>query len=104
MTLSDTKLRRLNSVARPVKGRPGALKVRFAPRWLSWLPMVWADYWVIALDPDYYWALVGGPSRKYLWVLSRQPSMPKEQFDRLVTEAARRGYPVDRLVMAASLT
>ena len=30
------------------------------------VPMVWADYWVVDLDPDYQWAVVGGPSRKYL--------------------------------------
>lgn len=33
------------------------------------------DYWIIGLDPDYRWALVGGPGHKYLWVLSRDPHM-----------------------------
>ncbi len=91
-------------IARPVAGRPGQLEVRFAPRWLSWAPGVWADYWVIALDPDYRWAVVGGPSRKYLWILSREPHMSQAQFDALRANAAARGYPVDRLVMAAPLT
>src|SRR5688572_13782294 len=36
-------------IARAVEGKPGALEVRFAPDWLSWLPMAWADYWVIDL-------------------------------------------------------
>ena len=49
-------------VARPAGGRAGALKVRFAPAWLAWLPFVWADYWVIDLDPAYRWAVVGSPS------------------------------------------
>jgi apolipoprotein D and lipocalin family protein len=48
-------------VARPVEGAPGQLQVRFVPDWLAWVPLVWADYWVIALDPDYQWALVGDP-------------------------------------------
>jgi apolipoprotein D and lipocalin family protein len=77
--------------------------VRFAPRWLAWLPMVWADYWVIELDPDYRWAVVGSPSRKYLWVLSRTPSMDAGQFRAIRNRAAARGYPVERLVMAAPL-
>ena len=36
-------------VARTVEGHPGRLEVRFVPGWLSWVPLVWADYWVIAL-------------------------------------------------------
>ena len=88
-------------VARPVEGSPGALQVRFAPGWLSWLPMVWADYWVVDLDPGYQWAVVGGPSRKYLWILSREPRMDRATFDRLTRRAAERGYPIERLVMAA---
>ena len=89
--------------AKAVKGRPGTLKVTFAPRALSWLPAVWADYWVIDLDEDYRWAVVGGPSRKYLWILSRTPSMSKTQFDALRARAQARGYPVERLVVAAPL-
>ena len=89
--------------ARPVAGRPGALEVRFAPAFLSWLPMVWADYWVIDLDPEYRWAVVGGPTRKYLWVLSREPSMARTQFEQITARARAKGYPVDRLVMAAPL-
>jgi lipocalin len=56
-----------HGIAKPAGGPAGALKVRFAPGWLSWVPWVWADYWVIELDPDYQWAVVGSPSRKYLW-------------------------------------
>lgn len=89
--------------ARPVAGSPGALKVRFAPEWLSWLPLVWADYWVVDLDPEYRWAVVGGPDRKYLWVLSRKPSMDRAVFDAIKTRAAQRGYPVGKLIMAAPL-
>ena len=90
-------------VARPVEGHPGQLKVRFAPDWLSWLPLVWADYWVIDLDPDYQWAVVGGPSHKYLWVLSRTPTMERALFERLRARARERGYPVDKMIMAAPL-
>ncbi len=92
-----------DGIARKVEGQPAALKVRFAPAWLSWLPMVWADYWVIDLDADYQWAVVGGPSRKYLWVLSRSPSMRRTLFDQIKERARQRGYPVDELVMAAAL-
>ena len=89
--------------ARPVAGHPGRLKVRFAPDWLAWVPMVWADYWVVELDPDYQWAVVGGPSMKYLWILSRAPSMDRALFDAIRARAAQRGYPVDNLFIAAPL-
>jgi apolipoprotein D and lipocalin family protein len=99
----DGDMDRSIGVAKPVPGKAGQLKVRFAPDWLTWLPMVWADYWVIALDPEYRWAVVGGPSRKYLWVLSRTPTMERELFESIKADAGRRGYPVDKLVMAAPI-
>ena len=83
--------------ARTVAGQPGRLEVRFAPDWLAWAPMVWADYWVVELDPDYRWAVVGGPDRKYLWILSRTPTMPRDQLDAIRARAAARGYPVEKL-------
>ena len=89
--------------ARLVQGHPGRLEVRFAPDWLSWVPMVWGDYWVVELDPDYQWAVVGGPSMKYMWILSRAPSMDRELFDGIRSRAAQRGYPVNDLVMVAPL-
>jgi len=89
--------------ARQVAGKPGRLQVRFAPNWLAWAPMVWADYWVIEIDPGYEWAVVGGPSHKYLWILSRTSSMDRALFDGIRDRAAQRGYPIDKLVMAAPL-
>jgi apolipoprotein D and lipocalin family protein len=90
-------------VARTVEGHPGRLQVRFAPDWLSWLPLVWADYWVIALDPGYQWAVVGDPDREYLWILSREPAMDHAQFDRLKAKAEAMGYDLAPLVVAAPL-
>ena len=90
-------------VARTVEGHPGRLEVRFVPGWLSWVPLVWADYWVIALDPDYQWAVVGDPDRKYLWILSREPTMDRELFARLKAKAEAMGYQLEPLVVAAPL-
>ncbi len=99
----DGKHDAADGVARTIKGKPGALEVTFVPSWLRWLPFVWADYWVVELDPNYEWAVVGGPSRKYMWVLSRTPAMSRETFARLRDHARRRGYDVDRLVMSGPL-
>ena len=61
--------------------------------------MAWADYWVVDLDPDYQWAVVGGSSRKYRWILSRTPTMARSKYDAIVARAAQGGYPVDELVL-----
>lgn len=87
-------------VARVVgKGQPNSiLKVRFAPAFLSFIPQVWGDYQIIALAPDYTHALVGDPSRKYLWILSRLPRMDDAAYDRLVEEARAQGFETGKLV------
>lgn len=86
-------------VARVVDGRTSTLEVRFAPQWLSWLPMVWGDYWVIALDEsDYRWAMVGAPGRDYLWILSRSPQLDPAVRSRLIEQARAMGYPVEKLI------
>jgi apolipoprotein D and lipocalin family protein len=58
------------------------------------------DYWIIGLDPDYRWALVGGPGHKYLWVLSRDPHMDDTVYARIVDLARSQGYDVSRLLKA----
>ncbi len=97
---ADGTLDASEGVARPVTGHPGRLQVRFAPDWLDWLPPVWADYWVIDLDPEYQWAVVGGPSRKYLWILSRTPQLPRAQFEQIKAHAQAMGYRLDDLIVA----
>lgn len=51
-------------------GPTSQLKVRFAPRFLSLLPFVWGDYWILDLTDDYRAVLVGSPNRDYLWILA----------------------------------
>lgn len=56
------------------------------------------NYWIIAVDDDYTWALVGTPDRRFLWILSREPSLPPAIFGMLVERARGLGFDVDRLV------
>ena len=76
---------------------PAILEVRFAPAWLSALPFVWGDYWVIAVNADYSAALVGSPNRKYLWVLARKPELDAPEYARLVDIARAQGFDTSRL-------
>ncbi len=85
----------------PVAGLPGAgrLEVRFAPSWLSWIPAVWADYWILKLDREYQVALVGTPNREYLWVLSRAPVLEAAQLNAELDYARTLGFDVDKVVL-----
>lgn len=93
----------INGVAKIEPGQPGALRVRFAPAWLGWLPLTWAHYWVIDVDPNYQWAMVGSPDAHHLWILARRPDMTRQLFDQLKVRAQQRGYPVQNLVIMAPL-
>ena len=90
-------------VARQVKGHPGRLEVRFAPDWLSWMPFLWADYWVIDLDRGYTWAVIGEPGRVYLWILSRDPGLDRALFEQIKARAVAMGYDLGPLIVAAPL-
>jgi len=73
------------------------LQVRFAPAWLSWLPQVWGDYWVIDLDADYQLAAVSDAKREYLWVLSRTPRVPAKAYDALIERLKAQSFDVQQL-------
>jgi apolipoprotein D and lipocalin family protein len=75
------------------------LKVRFAPAILSFLPMVWGDYWVVDLDQKYQLAAVSEGEREYLWILARTPKVDKASYDALVARLAAQGLDVGKLVL-----
>jgi len=77
---------------------PSKLEVRFAPDWLAWLPMVWANYWVIELADDYSYAVVSEPNREYLWLLARDPRMSDAAYERIVGRLRERGFDPGKLV------
>jgi apolipoprotein D and lipocalin family protein len=77
---------------------PPQLQVRFAPAWLSWLPMVWGDYWVIQLSPEYSYAVVGEPAREYLWVLARDTQLSAADWLTIESKLKEQGYDPARLV------
>ncbi len=55
------------------------------------------DYWIIDLAADYSYAVVGDPSRKYLWILSRRPRMDEALYNEIVDRCAQKGFDVSRL-------
>lgn len=57
------------------------------------------DYWVLGLDPGYRWAVVGEPSRRWLWILSRTPQMAPEALEQARAIAREAGYDLTSLRM-----
>lgn len=70
---------------------PGQLKVSF----FLWF---YADYYILELDKDYQYALVGSSSDNYLWILSRTPEMQKAQLNGLLQKIVQRGYDLSKLI------
>jgi len=54
-------------------------------------------YWIIELDKDYQWAVVGHPDRTYYWILSRTPQMDPAVYAELIRRAAEKGYDTSRI-------
>ena len=70
---------------------PGQLKVRF-----FW-PFS-GKYYIIALDKQYQYVLVGDPSRKFLWILSRTKTLPEDIYSKLLKIAKENGFDTQKLI------
>jgi apolipoprotein D and lipocalin family protein len=73
-------------------GKPdeGHLKVSF-------FLFFYADYFIMDMDHDYKWALIGSKSDKYLWILSREPFMDDETYNKILDKARSLGYDLSKL-------
>lgn len=78
--------------AEPDADHVGRLRVSFLPEALRWIPFTRADYWVLKIDPEYQYALVGTPDRKYLWLLAREPEVEAAVEDEYLSAARAQGY------------
>lgn len=56
------------------------------------------DYWILELDDDYRYVLVGSPSREYLWILSRTPSLDEEIINQLKQSAEQKGFDTTKII------
>lgn len=56
------------------------------------------NYWILALDPQYRWAMVGTPDRQFLWMLARQPTLPFPVYRQLKQRAKELGFDTSRLL------
>ena len=72
------------------KKSPGKLKVSFVSVFGLWL--FGGKYWIIDLDPDYQYAVIGNPGRKIGWILSRTPQLPQDVLNSIAERLKQNGY------------
>lgn len=96
---ANGKLKGAKGVARLAdkQGPNSKLKVRF-------FLFFSGDYWILDLDDGYDWALVGTPDRRYLWILSRTPTLAPSICNQLLSKARELGFDVDRVIRTKQTT
>lgn len=58
----------------------------------------YGDYWIIDLDKDYQYAVVGTPNREYLWILSRTPKLPQPLLQQAQKNILQQGFDLNKLI------
>lgn len=90
-TLNGKKSEVIGKAKIPDKNIPSKIKVSF-----FWF--FYADYFVLELDDNYQWAIVGSNSDKYLWILSRTPQLDNKTYTELLNNITKRGYNATKLI------
>ncbi len=88
----DGELRRAEGVAWVEHGDPSNARLRVRFFW-----PFWGRYWIIDLDPEYRWAVVGHPNRSYLWILARTPTLDDPLYDEILDRIRAQGYDLTPL-------
>jgi apolipoprotein D and lipocalin family protein len=94
---ADGTVSEARGVAKVVDSRTHAkLQVSFVS-FLGIRPF-WGDYWILALDPGYRWALIGTPDRRYGWILARTPELGPEVLETIRGHIREQGYDPEAFV------
>jgi apolipoprotein D and lipocalin family protein len=93
--IKDGRAKQAKGKAKVVDKNSGAkLKVTF-----FW--PFYGDYWIIKLGKDYDYSVVGTPSRKYLWILSRTPKMDDKLYSQLLEFGKSKGFNINNLIITS---
>jgi apolipoprotein D and lipocalin family protein len=60
------------------------------------------NYWILRVDPDYRWAVVGTPDRAYLWILARTPTLDETLYQELVAFSQQLKFDTGKLIRSSS--
>ncbi|MCB2219216.1 MAG: lipocalin family protein [Bacteroidetes bacterium] len=89
--LTGKKSKAIGKAKIPDPNNPAKLKVSF-------FLFFYGDYFVLELDKNYQWAVVGSSSDNYLWILSRSPKMEEHLYRELLEKLTGRGYDTSKLI------
>ncbi len=89
--IKDNKLAQAKGVAYAVDDSYSKLKVSF-------FRPFYGNYWILMLGDKYDYALIGEPSREYLWILSRTPAMDQKLKETILNKLPEFGYTSDKLI------
>lgn len=95
---ADGSISKAEGLAKATDASASKLSVTFLPKGLRWLPIGKASYWILRLDNNYQTALVGTPDRRYLWLLSRTPTLNPETYQSYLDTARSQGYDLSKLI------
>lgn len=82
---------------RAAPGGDGRLSIRFAPGILAWLPATWADFWILAMDEETGWLLVGDNRRQRLTIAARTVELDEASMAHALAAARQAGYDISPL-------
>jgi apolipoprotein D and lipocalin family protein len=82
---------------------PGQFQRTAAPAWAQWLPSTWKELWVLAVDRQYQWLMLGEPRLRELWMFAREPQMERQVLEALKSTARGLGYDLAPLVVSGQL-
>lgn len=89
--ISTNEFKDAKAVAYSVDETNSKLKVSF-------FRPFYGDYWILDLDKDYKYAIIGTPTKEYLWILSREKIMDKELLNKLLTKITAMGFDKSKLI------
>lgn len=89
--IDDNKKKEAKAIAYAIDDTNSKLKVSF-------FRPFYGDYWIIDVNEDYTVALVGSPSREYLWILSREKTINQATKQRLLTKAQSFGFDTNKFI------
>ena len=73
------------------------LEISFVGPFIGDTWFFWADYWIVELGDDYEYAVVGSPSREFLWILSRQKTLDDKLYTDILDRRLAEGYDITKL-------
>jgi len=90
-TLDGKRSKAIGKAKIPNKSEPGKIRVSFFWDFYS-------DYYVLELDENYQYAMIGSSSDNYFWILGRSPQMDPKTYEMLLDKAQKRGYNLKKLI------